>query len=116
MNGGAGRDAFVFGFLQDTGKKAATRDVISDFQHKTDKIDLSAFDANTHKGGNQAFHFIGLNAFGHASGELHYVRLNRPGTAHDITIVEGDVNGDGRADFQIELTGLKTLTKVDFVL
>ncbi len=116
MTGGAGRDSFVFGSLQDSGKKAATRDVISDFQHKTDKIDLSVIDANTHKGGNQAFHFIGLNAFGHVSGELHDVRVNKPGTAHDMTIVEGDVNGDGKADFQIELTGLKTLTKVDFVL
>jgi hypothetical protein len=38
------------------------------------------------------------------------------GTAHDKTIISGDINGDGRADFQIELTGLKTLTGADFIL
>jgi hypothetical protein len=34
----------------------------------------------------------------------------------DKTIIAGDINGDGVADFQIELTGLKTLTAADFVL
>jgi hypothetical protein len=29
---------------------------------------------------------------------------------------EGDINGDGRNDFHIELTGLKTLTAADFIL
>ncbi len=31
-------------------------------------------------------------------------------------MVEGDINGDKVADFQIELTGLKALTKGDFIL
>jgi serralysin len=31
-------------------------------------------------------------------------------------IVEGDVNGDGRADFQIELDGLNTISRADFFL
>ncbi len=30
--------------------------------------------------------------------------------------VEGDINGDKKADFQIELTELKVLTSGDFVL
>jgi hypothetical protein len=33
-----------------------------------------------------------------------------------VTLVEGDVNGDGKADFQIELSGLHTLTGADFIL
>lgn len=37
------------------------------------------------------------------------------GTARDVIIVEGDVNGDGAADFQIQLKGLINLTKGDFV-
>jgi hypothetical protein len=39
-----------------------------------------------------------------------------PPCATGRTIVEGDINGDGKADFQIELSGLITLTKVDFIL
>ena len=31
-------------------------------------------------------------------------------------IVQGDVNGDGRADFEIELTGHKVLQPIDFFL
>ena len=41
---------------------------------------------------------------------------NPAGTANDKTIIYGDINGDARADFQIELTGLKTLTVSDFIL
>jgi hypothetical protein len=32
------------------------------------------------------------------------------------TIIEGDVNGDGKADFQVDLLGYKTLTASDFIL
>ena len=38
------------------------------------------------------------------------------GTANDRTIIEGDINGNRVADFQIQLTGLNTLTATDFVL
>jgi hypothetical protein len=38
------------------------------------------------------------------------------GTASHRTVIYGDVNGDLRADFQIELSGLKVLTQGDFVL
>jgi len=31
-------------------------------------------------------------------------------------IVEGDVNGDGRADFRIEVEGASSLGKADFIL
>ncbi len=60
--------------------------------------------------GNQAFKFIGVQAFHGIAGELHYV------TSGGSRIVEGDVNGDGKADFQIKITGLVTLTGGDFVL
>ena len=44
-------------------------------------------------------------------------RLYDPvGTANEKTIIYGDINGDARADFQIELTGLKTITVSDFIL
>ena len=39
-----------------------------------------------------------------------------PGSVNDRTIIEGDTNGNRVADFQIQLTGLKTLTAGDFIL
>jgi serralysin len=49
-------------------------------------------------------------------GLLRWFQEDKPGSANDKTIVEGDVNGDTRADFQIELKGLITLSTTDFVL
>jgi serralysin len=51
-----------------------------------------------------------------SEGELHEIKHDAPGTGNDYTLVEGNVNGDGVADFQIQLTGLITLAKADFVL
>ena len=114
--GGAGKDVFDFNALKESGKTGATRDVIKDFQHKVDDIDLKTIDANSKAAGDQKFGFIGSAAFHHVAGELRYQQFNNPGKAHDFTMVEGDVNGDGTADFQIKLMGLKTLTAGDFVL
>ena len=116
MTGGAGADVFDFNASGETGKAAATRDVIGDFKHLTDRIDLKDIDANTKLAADQAFKFIGLQAFHHVAGELHYFKVNNPGTVKDMTIVEGDRNGDGITDFQIELSHLVTLTKGDFIL
>jgi Ca2+-binding RTX toxin-like protein len=109
MRGGAGKDVFDFNAVNEIGKTAATRDVILDFKHKLDDIDLKTIDAKT-GGGNQAFTFIGKDAFHHVKGELHYAQKG----GH--TYVEGDTNGDGKADFSIDLVGKIALTKVDFVL
>src|SRR4029077_17538771 len=116
-------DVFVFNSIQDSApgqsgyinnnnfnwaSGVGRRDIIADFTHGQDKIDLSAIDANNHAGGNQAFTWIGLGNFhNHHPGELGYRQYNFSGTAHDKTIIYGDINGDARADFQIELTGLK---------
>ena len=116
MAGGAGRDIFDYTFASDTGKSASTRDKILDFKHGQDKIDLSDIDAKINTSTNETFKFVSAQAFHHRSGELHYVKHNVAGTSNDKTIVEGDVNGDGRADFQIELKGLIGLTKGDFIL
>ena len=116
MTGNEGADTFVFESILETGKTKATRDVITDFMHGEDVLDLTAIDANTLIGGNQAFSWRGERGFSGAAGELHFVRENNPGTANDRTIVEGDVNGDRIADFQIELTGLQRLTDHDLLL
>jgi Ca2+-binding RTX toxin-like protein len=116
MTGGAGKDVFDINSAADSGKKSSTRDVITDFKHKQDKIDLKDIDANTKKPSDQAFKFVGDATFHKLAGELHFVQIDSAGTAADKTIVEGDVNGDGKVDFQIELKGLISLTKGDFVL
>lgn len=105
--GGLGADTFVFKLASDSSSSAA--DTIADFssaQH--DQIDLSSIDANSILAGDQAFAFIGTAAFSHHAGELRYMA-----TASGL-VVMGDVNGDGIADFSINLTGAKSLAATDF--
>ena len=106
--GGDGNDVFVFNAVSDSGVTGATRDTIKDFT-AGDKIDLSAIDAVS-GGGDNAFHFIEAHAFSHTAGEL------RSYASGANTIVAGDVNGDGKADFSILLTGAHTLAATDFLL
>lgn len=110
MAGGYGDDDFVFNDIADSAR-ARLRDVITDFsQAEMDQIDLSGIDAETTAGGDQAFSFIGAADFSNTEGELRYRQ-----TA-SRTIVEMDVDGDGRADSTIALSGLITLTAGDFIL
>jgi Ca2+-binding RTX toxin-like protein len=112
MTGGLGRDVFDFNAFTDTTKVATTRDVITDFTHLTDRIDVSTLDANIKISGNQVFSFLVTKgaAFTGIAGQLHYLAQGAN------TVIEGDINGDRIADFQIQLNGLKTLTAADFVL
>lgn len=109
MTGGAGADKFVFQALAETGV-GGLRDVITDFEHLTDKIVLNAIDANELRGANQAFAFIGGAAFGNVAGQL------RAFVDGGNTIVAGDTNGDGIADFEIMVVGTPVLTSADFTL
>ena len=95
MSGGSESDVFDFNARAETGKTAATRDRIKDFQHRLDDIDLKDIDARSGVAGNNSFKFIGSTEFHGVKGELRYERVNKPGTTSDKTIVEGDVNGDG---------------------
>jgi Ca2+-binding RTX toxin-like protein len=98
--GEAGQDTFVFTGTSlatlDTGV-GANRDLILDFSG--DVLDLHQIDANLNTAGDQAFSFIGTNAFT-AAGQ---VRFFADGAGN--TIVEGNVDNDLHADFQIELNG-----------
>jgi Ca2+-binding RTX toxin-like protein len=113
MTGGLGADTFVFKSVTESVKGAA-RDVITDFAVSSDHIDLSAIDANTKIAGDQAFTFLTTAgaAFTGAGAELHYV------ISGANTIIEGDINGDKVADFQIQLNGtaLSAFSAADFVL
>ncbi len=116
LGGGDGLDDFDFNSMSETGKTSTTRDRITDFVHLQDDVDLSTIDASTKATGNNAFKFIGTASFHKFAGELKYAQFNYAGSVNDKTIISGDVNGDGLADFTIELTGLKLLSAGDFIL
>jgi Ca2+-binding RTX toxin-like protein len=98
LTGGAGADHFVFLSL---GKVGAAPHEITDLTN-TDVIDISNLDANTLKGGNQAFHLV------------HHFK-DKPGDAvlsydsdTNKTSLMLDTNGDGKADAVIQLDGHHT--------
>lgn len=110
LSGGAGRDQFDFRSSIELGSTASTRDVILDFVRGDDTINLANLDANALAAGDQAFAWIGTSAFHGVAGELHGVAI-----AGGL-VIEGDHNGDGRADFQIELRSISALSAADFIL
>ena len=114
LTGGAGADIFALLTLADSGITPASRDIITDFVNGTDRIDLSAIDANSSAIGNNAFTFIGNGIFS-GGGALTAGQL-RYSFAGANTLVEGDVDGDGTADFQIQLTGNHTMTAADLIV
>ena len=95
MRGGLGNDLYVYQSAAES--TAAKTDHILDFEYVSDHIDLTRIDANTGTGGDQAFTFIGSDAFSHTAGEL---RAYQSGASW---FVEGDVNGDGNADLIIQV-------------
>ncbi|WP_210485072.1 family 16 glycosylhydrolase [Microvirga antarctica] len=110
--GGRGADSFVYTSLKDSTVAKTGRDSIWDFSAKQgDKVDLSALDANTGRDGNQAFSFIGKSAFHQKAGELRYDKISAQNS-----IVYGDVNGDGVADFAIHVKGSLAIAKGYFIL
>jgi Ca2+-binding RTX toxin-like protein len=101
LRGGQGDDVFVYRHTS----AAKDGDVIADFRDG-DTIDLGAIDANARASGNQDFSFIAANAFSGTAGELRY----------KAGVLAGDVNGDGKADFHIEIAHTPHLTADDFIL
>ncbi|HEX9932396.1 MAG TPA: M10 family metallopeptidase C-terminal domain-containing protein, partial [Allosphingosinicella sp.] len=93
--GGGGADVFQYRSLDDSGGVAC--DAIGDFLLGVDRIDLAQLDAVSGVDGDQAFDFIATNAFSGAAGELRY---SYDGTSN-LFLIQGDVNGDGFADFQL---------------
>jgi Ca2+-binding RTX toxin-like protein len=111
LYGGAGADRFIFTSVKDSRTTKSGLDLIYDFSLKqNDRLDLMAIDANSKKSGNQPFSFIGKSDFHKKAGELRYEKDS------GYTVVEGDVNGDGKADFSVLLKGGLNLTKGYFYL
>jgi Ca2+-binding RTX toxin-like protein len=106
--GGAGEDAFIYQRAADS-PGGVGHDVITDFQPGIDWIDLCQVDANAGAAGNQAFHWIGTDAFTGA-GQLRYE------IANGVTTIYGNTDADSAAEFQIQLSGTHELHACDFVL
>ena len=91
LTGGLGSDIFKFGSLADSSISASATDLITDFEHGSDKIDLSA---------------INLNATGQDS--IANLTIS---TSNGFTTIQGK---DGNTDFKIDLKGSIALDSGDF--
>jgi Ca2+-binding RTX toxin-like protein len=108
--GDAGADRFLYTGAGQSNLNAG-QDWIRDFEGGVDKINLRGFDANGDPAdGITAFSYIGSDAFTGQAGQLR--TLYNGGAA----IIEADINGDGAADFTIQVTvsNLMPLTWSDF--
>ena len=95
---GIGRDTLVYALVTESRAAPGAADVVTDFASGLDRIDLSAIDADDlATTGNQAFVLTsggGSGAFTGVRGQLRSV----------AGLIEGDVTGDGNADFRITLS------------
>lgn len=117
-------DIFRFTALSDSAPGVANRDVIMDFEPGrmtsegaviVDRIDLSGIDANSKAKNDQAFNFIGEAEFSSDRRNKVYGEL-RVDNDEGFSILQADVNGDGRADFEIAFNGTFNFTTNDFLL
>jgi hypothetical protein len=114
LNGNGGRDS-LWGrggddtFVFDTASEA-NGDTVRDFVRADDTIKRSGIDANTRVSGNQAFEFIGKQAFHKDAGELKVYQSN------GNTYIAGDTDGNGYANFTIKVAGAHTFASSDFIL
>ena len=105
LTGGTGADTFVYTSLADSTFSPKTQDVITDFSHADgDQIDLSQIDPS----------FSLVASFTHMADQL--IVTAAPAKGADAYLVQGDVNGDGKADFAILVHSATALVAGDFIL
>jgi Ca2+-binding RTX toxin-like protein len=111
LTGGTGSDTFIFYSASESGATSATGDVIRDFQHLTDLIDLSAIDAKYSTVANDSFTFIGSAAFT-AEGQIRAIQSGAN------TLIEVNAGGTSGAETSVLLAGVSftTITANDFIL
>ncbi|WOH68172.1 M10 family metallopeptidase C-terminal domain-containing protein [Bradyrhizobium sp. BWA-3-5] len=110
LTGGSGADTFVFA-SGETSAASGQHDRITDFVSGLDHIDLRGIDAISGTGAYDLFNFIGASAFNGSAGQLNYFYNSALG----VTTLQGDTNGDGIADFAIDITGNLTISRSDLI-
>jgi Ca2+-binding RTX toxin-like protein len=132
LSGGKGADKFVYLSKTDSGIAEGASDTINGFISGQDKINLKAIDAISHIAGDQAFRFIGTNAFTASTStppssfaEVRFqfdptsnttfidVNIETAGQTQDGALT---VSGDTTADLHIVLKGHISLLASDFIL
>lgn len=104
MDGGAGND--VYRFLS---AEHADGDQIGSFQ-PGDKIDLSQIDANGAGAGKGSFTLVS-DAF---TGSGQILVTHEMGANGEMTVIQGNIDGNNAADFSISIQGRHNLTQDDF--
>lgn len=99
MFGGVGADVFVFLSAAESPNSGA-RSTIGDFEVGIDRIDLSAL--------GPSLVFIGGTGFSGVAGQVRYVAASGR--------LSADLDGDGTAEFSLDLTGAPVLTGADLIL
>ena len=111
LRGGAGADIFDFNALEESTVAEEGRDVVLDFSRKQkDKISFTDLDANIYRLEDQDFRFIGDAGFHRKPAELRF------DIKRGDTFIYGDVDGDGKADFSVQLNDKLQLKAGDFIL
>ncbi|TDX21422.1 hemolysin type calcium-binding protein [Modicisalibacter xianhensis] len=104
LTGGGGADTFAYLSIVDS--TPLDTDTLLDFSRlEGDRIDVSAIDANTELEGQQSFAWRGSQGFSGNGAELR--------TSGQT--LQGDVNGDGIVDLEIEVLGVNSLAVEDVV-
>jgi serralysin len=112
LTGGTGFDRFDFNSVTESLPGTVSRDLITDFSHGVDRIDLSSIDANSTIAGNQAFVFIGAADFT-APGQISVTTLS---TSGDVRI-RMSTDADFQSEMQIDISGNQgSFFSSDFVL
>lgn len=111
--GGLGADTFVYKGVNEFADSATELDLIEDFEVGVDKIDLSAIDANSIAGGNQAFSFV--PEFTGVAGQLRVGTTIVDGSEFMYVSVDVDGNPDTDHVFLVDTNG-QALTANDFIL
>lgn len=118
LTGGADADVFRFALPGESLNKTTGRDMITDFVHNVDKIDLSAIDAMRSLPLDQAFvrDAKGTATTAVAEGHIGWYTVDKAGTADDRTYLRINVDSDPTIEMVIELKGLIHLLPTDFIL
>jgi len=109
LTGGSGNDVYDFNSIAES-PAGVNRDVIVGFTSGADKLDLSGIDAiSGNANANDAFSYLGGGAFTNTAGELRFDSA--------ISTLQADVDGNGIADFEVQLLGVVTPPPIgDFVV